>query len=419
MATYKRQNLNKKYFLENSNDGLDFYNHVLGDLSMLYDDKCKNTYNPFYEDNKPSFSVYKKGGIWRHFDHGDSSCKGDVFDFAAQYFEMELPNQFFAVLKKMCEELEIPIKEEETEVDDIVREMGYLIPVVRFNDVKGLRRAHEYFEKFGITMDILRDYGVRAISQYYWLDQNEDVRSWYFKKEDLAIVYEDINHFKIYRPLASEFRFLYRGNKDPEFVFGQKQIIRRALKAKYKNQRELLIITGGEKDALTLTALNYDAIALNSETMSQVPVQLENSILLSYRYIVVLYDLDETGKKQAGELQKRHGFKVCTLPEELSEAGGKDVSDYVALGLDIEKLNKTIEDAAQADVFLPFIGNKIRPTRIKEGFINGKGEFVNVVFAPKVQEPKDQKDGNDVGRTNFPLMGTRWRMILMGMLQMC
>jgi DNA primase len=56
---------------------------------------------------------------------------------------------------------------------------------------------------------------------------------------------------------------------------------------------KLIFITGGEKDVMTLAAMGFNAISLNSETAS-----LDKNIadeLNRFDKIIILYDNDQTG----------------------------------------------------------------------------------------------------------------------------
>ncbi|WP_211831011.1 toprim domain-containing protein, partial [Porphyromonas levii] len=65
---------------------------------------------------------------------------------------------------------------------------------------------------------------------------------------------------------------------------------------------DVLLITGGEKDVLSLAAHGFNAICFNSET-SVIPESLIDGLLLRFRHIVLLYDVDETGIRES-ERQK-------------------------------------------------------------------------------------------------------------------
>ena len=61
---------------------------------------------------------------------------------------------------------------------------------------------------------------------------------------------------------------------------------------------DMLFITGGEKDVLSLYAHGFHAICFNSET-AQIPENIIESLQFRFRHIILLYDTDETGKRES------------------------------------------------------------------------------------------------------------------------
>ena len=95
----------------------------------------------------------------------------------------------------------------------------------------------------------------------------------------------------------------------------------------------MLFITGGEKDVLSLYAHGFNAICFNSET-AQIPESIIESLRLRFRHIILLYDADETGVREAHR-QAEHlaEYKVLNLALPLSGTKTeKDISDFFALG---------------------------------------------------------------------------------------
>ena len=57
MATFEKTKLDKQYFLDNSDDGFDFYEFVIEDLKKVDSNRCEKVHSPFYDDCKPSLSI--------------------------------------------------------------------------------------------------------------------------------------------------------------------------------------------------------------------------------------------------------------------------------------------------------------------------------------------------------------------------
>lgn len=128
---------------------------------------------------------------------------------------------------------------------------------------------------------------------------------------------------KIYRP-KSQSRFLFGGNFNGYYCFGLEQL---------PVAGNTLIITGGEKDVLSLAAHGFPAICFGSET-ARIPHKQIEELTQRFRNIVLLYDMDATGKKHALALQQElRAYNVGRL--ELPLPGTKqekDISDYFRLG---------------------------------------------------------------------------------------
>ena len=356
----------KDELLQSINGGLDFYKHVIPDIEMNGIDRCKPTLCPFYDDTKPGFSIYfnYKSNRWQHKDHGSSpdgeEYAGDVFDFAARHYGLNVQRDFHQILSSIAKDLKIElpksrqmISEIESWYDDLKFEyygktedrqatlMGFELFYRGADD--GIELAYDYFKQFGITKEILKEYNVRAIDWYKKLDRNDKIEYVNVWKSVLQFAYVDVHFAKFYHPGAN-FRFWYVGNKPQDYIFGYKQILRRLHKT--KSCRETLIITGGEKDVLALTSIGYDAVCFNSETAS-IPKDIIENLFPIYKKIILLFDIDETGERRSKELTEelKGSFNAVSfaLPTDLAEMGGKDISDYVSLGMDIEKLKNEID----------------------------------------------------------------------------
>ncbi len=336
----------KEIVLQQSNYGLDFFKFVINGLELKDEDKCELVLNPFYHDTKPGLSIYLNDETqrWMFNDFGDENFKGDVFDFAALHYELDAKKDFYKILKLMADDLGIEYQNKYSEaVTKAINVFGYKVD---YKNGDGLEEAFDYFKQFGITKSILRSYRVRAIQRAYYTGKDNRIKSRYFKEGEFFISFEHVYFAKVYSPDPKG--FFYVGSKPKDFVFGFSQIIGRAHRA--KSFPETLILTGGEKDVLTLTALGYDAVSLNSETAA-IPKSLTENLFNAYKNIIVLYDNDETGIRQSVQIRDalKHKFNVsiCRLPEVVNGRQIKDVSDYMKHALPIDGLRQLIQSSSQ------------------------------------------------------------------------
>jgi len=375
----------KDILLARTNNGFDFYHYVIPVLEELDDTRCKNILNPFYDDENAGLSIYKntKTGRWMFKDYGDDAYSGDVFDFASLHYQLDVKKDFKTISEKISKDLKIEIPEclygnskkdiildlpvpnevyitelkspedtriysdfEPTHINDEDLWMYTSGRKVFYKDNdEGIAKVHEYFKDYGITKEILKEYNVHAINHYQNIG-NGNVLKTRYAGDRLWVGYDNYKFTKIYTPDPK--RFWYIGQRDPQHVFGLKQMIRRSRLNETK--LDTIIITGGEKDVLTLTALGYDAICLNSET-AKIPNILKSDLFYNINKIIILYDLDETGKVSAenlyNQLKGNFNVSICNLPDNLFECGGKDVSDYVKLELPIDDLHTCIENLSE------------------------------------------------------------------------
>ena len=95
---------------------------------------------------------------------------------------------------------------------------------------------------------------------------------------------------------------------------------------------DILFITGGEKDVLSLASHGLNAICLNSET-AHIPKNLLRGLNYRFKHITLLYDVDDTGKNSMDKLTKEYkSFKIKSLLLPLAGTKQeKDVSDFFRL----------------------------------------------------------------------------------------
>lgn len=350
----------KEYLLEATNNGLEFFRFVLPDLKetegMYGNTKFENTYNPFYHDTKPGLSIYEKNEKWYFHDFGSDEFSGDVFDFASHHYKLNVKSEFYKILLNMAKDLEIELPQSEYNNNFSLLNFsgGYDFKYKGVDD--GFIEAHSYFKRYGIPIEVIKEYQVRCIKAYCYYKKEELIKR--FADEQKWFAYMSHSFAKMYCPSPKS--FFYVGHKSKDYIFGYYQIIKRNTRfiknTEYEKLRSTLIITGGEKDVLTLSALGYDAICLNSET-SSIPKSLVDDLFISYDRVVILYDIDDTGRKAANKLALTNNLIVITLPQELHDKGGKDVSDYIFFDMDREKLDKLINSSQNQSGHGGDIGN--------------------------------------------------------------
>ena len=192
-----------------------------------------------------------------------------------------------------------------------------------------------YWQQYGIDAKTLQRFHVNSLTRYEAISNQGKPFTLVSTLKEPMFAYSMGKFVKVYRP-KSKLRFLYGGEKVNDYVFGFQQL---------PSKGDVVFITGGEKDVLSLSAHGFNAISFNSET-AQIPENIIEGLQLRFRHIIILYDSDETGireaKRQTDALAQ---YKVLSLTLPLQ--GGKsekDISDFFALGNEAKDLKVLLND---------------------------------------------------------------------------
>ena len=331
--------IDKEQVLALTQGGRNVFSHYLGFEVNLH----KNFRSPFYEDKRASCHIYydRKSSSYKFYDHGDASYSGDCFWFVATLKGMNLKLEFSQILQTIVQDLGLYafFKDEPVAPDPVSKfsrpthhsesriaqerqereERPYTMDVLPFND-----DLLNYWAHYGIFEDTLRHFKVRSLKRYESISAEGKKFELKASPTEPIFAYPGIDYIKLYRPHSAKMRFLYGGRMPAIYCFGMEQI---------PTKGDMLFITGGEKDVLSLYAHGFNAICFNSET-AQIPESIIESLRLRFRHIIILYDADETGLREARrQTEQLAEYKILNLTLPLcGSKTEKDVSDYFALG---------------------------------------------------------------------------------------
>ena len=339
--------IDKEQILLLTQGGLNVFSHFLGFEVNLH----RNFRSPFYDDMRASCHIFydRKSSSYKFYDHGDTTYSGDCFWFVATMRGLNLKTDFPEVLKVIIQELGLyslyggeeyyrhaaptykspVISGPKTDITKNTEERSYSFEIQPFDD--GLLN---YWAHYGIHEDTLRRFRVRSLKRYECVSAEGKKFELYSSPTEPMFAYIGNGYVKIYRPHSPKIRFLYGGRMPATYCFGMEQIPAKG---------DMLFITGGEKDVLSLYAHGFNAICFNSET-AQIPTSIIESLQLRFRHIILLYDADETGVREAHK-QSEHlvEYKVLNLSLPLSGTKSeKDISDFFALGNGAKELKELL-----------------------------------------------------------------------------
>lgn len=329
--------LHKESILNATNNGLNIFKHFLG---SKFSKVGKSFKSPFYQDSKASCYLYfdKKSNIYKFKDFGDSEYSGDCFFFVSKIFGLSCDDRqdFIRILEIINNELGLCLEDNSQKISRVINDnLGAVqtantLPSIHdgFETAKTklpiqtrefLENELHFWADYGITIEILKRYNVTAIEKF--IGVGKDGREYELGStfEQPMFGYNGRRHTKFYRPF-SKLRFLYTGEVTENYVFGFDQLPIRG---------DVLFITGGEKDVLSLVAHGFHAICFNSET-AHIPKNIIRGLGYRFKHITLLYDVDDTGKASMNKLTKDlkdYQLKSLLLPLS-GEKTQKDISDF-------------------------------------------------------------------------------------------
>jgi energy-coupling factor transporter ATP-binding protein EcfA2 len=340
MSSQDNFKLSKDQILLSTNRGLDVFKYFLG---SRFSRVGKSFKSPFYNDNKASCYVYldKKSNIYKFKDFGDAEYSGDCFFFVGKIFgySCEDRSDFYKILEVIDLELSLNTIGQELKIQNIIEKNKGTVLLA--NKIKSIHdgfetaknklpiqykeftiRELDYWGKYGIKIDTLKRYNVQSIESYNGISKDGREFLLTSSPEQPIYGYQGRRYTKLYRPF-SKLRFLYTGEITENYIFGFEQLPVRG---------DILFITGGEKDVLSLASHGLNAICLNSET-AHIPKNLLRGLNYRFKHITLLYDVDDTGKNSMDKLTKEYkSFKIKSLLLPLAGTKQeKDVSDFFRL----------------------------------------------------------------------------------------
>ena len=325
--------MNKEDILQATDRGLSVFRHYLPVPFRI----GKKFLNPLYKDTKASCNVYydRRHSVYKMKDFGNEEYSGDCFELVGTMTGLSCRNakDFVEIMRIIDHDLHLGLADGYENCVD-TSSVQVVCPPTPEQVTKKIRpynivpRAFNetdriFWSKSRITEHTLNKYNVRPLHSFSSVNQEGKSYTLTETAQEPMYGYVGDKYIKIYRP-RSEMRFLYAGDLGDNYCFGLDQLSAKG---------DLLFITGGEKDVMSLAANGFHAICFNSET-TVIPTSV--LMLLSYRFkhIVLLYDMDKTGLEVSAKRQEE--LKPFALKRLLLPLSGtkeeKDVTDYFALG---------------------------------------------------------------------------------------
>jgi len=287
----------------------DIFKYYCHNFSKLSDKFCSE----LRKDRSPTCSIITYNGklLYKDFGNGESH---DCFSYVQRKYNLT----FIEALKVIDSDFNLglhfgvnlkaimPI----TYGPQIVEERRPVVITKRSR--KWGPEDKKFWGQFGVSMELLTKFAIEPID-YFWINE---VR---YSCHTLAYAYNINGRYKIYRPLESEGKWFSNTTKNDIQGYGQ-----------LKDSGDIVFLASSLKDVMTLNAIGYEAVALQSEM--QMPSQkFIDHLKNRFDLVVVLYDNDFNSDTNPGQTMAN---KICNEYQLINiiipaHYRSKDISDLV------------------------------------------------------------------------------------------
>ncbi len=304
-----------------------------------------NFKNPFYNDTNPSFNIYRDrtSGTYRMKDGGEDKYAGDCFDLVGFVYNINSKSRagFVEIMRLINRDLALGLSDsmENHESRQLTQSMqNFAITpqhheeatkVVESRPYKATTQPFResemaYWSKYGIDKKTLERYNVVSIAEFTSISKKGSPYRYRSTTNEPIFGYKGEGYVKIYRPHSKAPRYLFGGEQNKPYCFGFSQL---------PTKGDVVFITGGEKDVLSLAARGFYAITFNSET-SGISGEIIEILYHRFKHLIVLFDMDKAGIDSSVSLVAQYKkYKLHRIELPLSgEQSEKDVSDYFRIG---------------------------------------------------------------------------------------
>lgn len=282
--------------------------------------------SPLREDNNPSFGLYTPDGKrvrYKDFATGDT---GSLFTLLEKKWGLSFQQVLTKIINTNIDSSNNVVVSVTKYSKSTTTYSGNTNLEVKIRDWRDY--DIEYWNNYGISLDLLKEANVFPISHYIITKNN---RRMIFGADRLAFAYfeckEGIVSIKVYQPYNKHhFKWI---SKHDRSVLGLWHMI--------PSKGKVVCICSSVKDALCLrAATNIPTICLQGEAygISQTAQQVLRS---RFDNVCILLDSDKPGKEDANKLAEQTGFINIELPESKEY---KDIAEYYTF-LNNPKLFKT------------------------------------------------------------------------------
>jgi len=278
------------------------------------------TYSPFRNEKNPSFIIGYRGGTLKFIDFGDSSKKGNCFNFVMMLFNVGLNDALLMIDRDF--DLGIVNASSTRNYERIVS--NYTQPTATskreyFIQVKTRKFTHEelaYWNAYYQDVDDLKREHVYSIDTLYL-----NKKKFPLKDSELRFGYLYEGQWKIYRPFADKKNKWMPNNVPITMMDGLDDI----------RDCEVAFINKSKKDYMVMKKVFPCCCAVQNEGMGCFSEENVEYIKENSERQILSFDSDETGVKNSQMITDKFGFEYCNVPRIYLDEGIKDWADLARI----------------------------------------------------------------------------------------
>tara|TARA_R110000868_G_scaffold126888_1_gene334205 strand:- start:273 stop:1196 length:924 start_codon:yes stop_codon:yes gene_type:complete len=278
----------------------------------------KATFSPFRAERTESFIIGNKLGNLTFIDFGDTSLRGNCFEFVKLLFNA--PN-IYEALKIIDRDFGLGIVDKKIITEDykqIVAEYQQPIDIPKTYSIiqcvtrKFTNEELEYWNQYHQSIDDLKANNIYSIKNVY---MNKE--KFILKETDLRFGYLYGDKWKIYRPFADKKTKWMPNNVPITAMDGLNDVI----------NCDRLFINKSKKDYMVMKKIFPCSCAVQNEGIACFSQENVDFLKANSREQILSFDSDVTGVKNSQQITKLFDFGYCNVPKIYLKEGIKDWAD--------------------------------------------------------------------------------------------
>jgi DNA primase len=276
------------------------------------------TLSPFRNERNPSFIIGNRKGFLSFIDFGDTSKRGDCFEFVKLLYNLSNIHDVLVMIDRdfglgFCSntatEAYKTIVKEYKQPEDLGKRYCLIQAITRKFTIEEL----DYWNLYHQDVEDLKSENVYSIKKLFL-----NKKLFPLKETELRFGYLYNGHWKIYRPFADKKNKWMPNNVPITEMDGRLQIA----------NCETAFINKSKKDYMVMKKVFPCSCAVQNEGMACFSVENVDYLKANSKRQILSFDSDVTGVTNSQQITQLFDFDYCNVPKHLLKEGIKDWADW-------------------------------------------------------------------------------------------